>query len=555
MTITSTDTRIAYAGNGTSTAFAVPFQFFGPDELRVWSVTSADVETLLERGVHYTVTGGAGSTGTAATGTVLATTAPATGTTLVIRRSTTPTQQVALPATGPLPAPTLERALDRLTAIAQENQATLLRTIRVPAGEATDVPILPSRIARAGLSLAFDANGDPTASAPVAGSVSISAPMQPVNGAATLITARSLLGGRRHVDVVRDFGADPTNATDSRAAIQAAIDSLTAGTVYFPPGTYGLAAGVVLKPNVMLEADDPYNATLVARANSIDLLGYTAAATAGPFAVRRLGFSSGGFTGIRHIALNGTDSAKRISLISLEDIYCGPGATGIDLRWTANARLGNVRTNTTAIGIYLDMAADTEILGGWSQNGADHGIRIVGGAGAFDEGVRITGYATNGQVKAITISGQDWGQITGCSLTTASGGPINISNCKNWKITGNQIATAGGSPATPGVTCDASCEGIQLDNNIIALNTFGVNLLGEQHIVSNNRFTGNSDADINLQATRCVVTGNVCHSTGVAASIVEQAGSNDNVLSPNVTNGTVTVVGANSKANGDNVVY
>ena len=65
MTITSTATRIAYAGNGSSTAFAVPFQFFGPDELRVYSVTSAEVETLLERGVHYTVTGGAGSTGTA----------------------------------------------------------------------------------------------------------------------------------------------------------------------------------------------------------------------------------------------------------------------------------------------------------------------------------------------------------------------------------------------------------------------------------------------------------------------------------------------------------
>lgn len=39
---------------------------------------------------------------------------------------------------------------------------------------------------------------------------------------------------------VLDFGADPTGATDSTAAIQAAIDSVTNGTVYFPNGTYSI---------------------------------------------------------------------------------------------------------------------------------------------------------------------------------------------------------------------------------------------------------------------------------------------------------------------------
>jgi hypothetical protein len=554
MTITSTDTRIAYAGNGTSTAFALPWQFFGPNELRVWAVDANEVETLLERGVHYVVTGGAGSTGTAATGTVVATVAPPTGTTWVIRRSTTPTQQVALPATGPLPAPTLERALDRLTAIAQENQATLLRTVRVPPGEATDVPLLPSRSARAGRALAFDAFGDPTATLPAPGAVPIGTAMEPVLAAATLRNARSLMGGLRHVDVVRDFGADNTNGSDASAAIQAAINSLTAGIVYFPPGVYGLAGGLTLKPSVMLEGDDPYIATLVARANSIDLLGYTAAATAGPFAVRRLGFSSGGFSNIRHIALNGVDLAKRISLVSLEDIYCGPGAVGVDLRWTANARLENVRTNTTVLGIYLDNAADTEVLGGWSQNGSNHGIMIVGGPGAYDEGVRINGYATNGQVIGIGVYGQDWGQITGCSLTTATGGPLIFNDAKNWKVTGGQLATGTGSPATPGASADANCEGIQIDNCLIALNTFGVNLLGEQHLVTDCRFTGNSDVDVNLQAVRCVVTGNICHSTGAAASVLEQAGSDYNNVNGNSTNGTVTLVGANSVAS-SNLVY
>lgn len=39
---------------------------------------------------------------------------------------------------------------------------------------------------------------------------------------------------------VLDFGADPTGVSDSTAEIQAAIDSVTNGTVYFPNGTYSI---------------------------------------------------------------------------------------------------------------------------------------------------------------------------------------------------------------------------------------------------------------------------------------------------------------------------
>lgn len=43
---------------------------------------------------------------------------------------------------------------------------------------------------------------------------------------------------------VLDFGADPTGNDDSTAAIQAAVDSLTNGTVYFPVGTYSINAPI-----------------------------------------------------------------------------------------------------------------------------------------------------------------------------------------------------------------------------------------------------------------------------------------------------------------------
>lgn len=555
MTITSTDTRIAYAGDGSSTAFALPWQFFGPDELRVYQVDSDQVETLLERGVHYSVTGGAGSAGTAATGTVVAATAPATGITWVIRRNTTPTQQILLPNAGPMPGPTVERALDRLTAIAQETQASLGRTLRVPAGETDDIPVLPSAADRASKVLTFDVNGDPTAATLDEGTVPISSAMEPVVGAATLATARAAMGARRYVDVVKDFGADNTGNTDTSAALQAAINSLTAGTIYFPPGSYGLAADLLMKPGVAMEADDPLLALLVARANNVRLTKYTASALTNAFSIRRLGFNANGFTGVRAVHLDGTDSAKRISLVTLEDLYIYGCAVGLYLRFCANTRAENVRLNACGNGMYIDQCADTTIYAGWAQNGSDYGIFVTGGPGAYDEGISITAFSTNGQVKGIGVSGQDWGQISNCSLTTCSGGPLAFLNANNWQITGSQFATGGGSPATPGISCDALCTALQITNNIIPLNTFGVNLLGERHVVKGNLFTGNSNIDINLQATKCAVGGNVCHSTGSAVSIQEQAGSDYNNISGNTTNGTVGVVGANSKVNGDNLVY
>lgn len=48
---------------------------------------------------------------------------------------------------------------------------------------------------------------------------------------------------------VLDFGADPTNTTDSAPAIQAAIDSITEGTVVFPAGDYRLDDEITITKN------------------------------------------------------------------------------------------------------------------------------------------------------------------------------------------------------------------------------------------------------------------------------------------------------------------
>lgn len=550
MTMTSQDTRIVYAGDGTTVLFPVPYNFFGPDELRVYQTTSAGVLSTLVRGTDYTVTGGGGTLGY-----VNAIAAPAVGTAWAIVRSTTPTQQIRIDNADPLPGPTLERMADRLTAIVQEMAAAFRRTLRLPDQEATDLAAMPSATDRASKVLTSDATGAPTWSTLTTGTVAVSVAMQPVVNAATLRTARQLMGNRDHVDVVADYAADPLGLADSAAAIQAAINSLTSGVVYLRPGNYKVASDITLKPNVALVGDDPLVCTLIAGANGVKILKYTAAATTNAFTVRRIGFSDGGYTGVYAIHLDGTDIAKRIALVSLEDLYTTGCARAYNLRFCANSIIEKVRANTSVIGIYIDTCSDTEINGGWAQNGSDYGIYINGTGGAADEGVRITAFATNNQVKGCGINGQDWGQLTGCSFTTASGGPLAFLGATNWKVVNCDLATAGGAPATAGVSADASSSDIQIIGNRITINSYGIDLQGTRHVVQGNSLTAQVAQDIRLRCTDSVISGNICASTGSAVSIVEQAPADYNAIAGNVTNGTVTIIGANTKSNGDNVVY
>lgn len=170
MTISSTTSSITYSGDGTSTAFAVPYIFFGTDEITVTArVTATGVETVQTLGTHYTVSGGNG-----AAGTVTATTAPPTGTTWTIQRATDRLQATDFQDYDPFPANTVETAIDRLTCIAQEIERDALRAVRVPVTDPATVT-LPSSVERASKALWFDAEGEPIAVAGTSGSVPITA--------------------------------------------------------------------------------------------------------------------------------------------------------------------------------------------------------------------------------------------------------------------------------------------------------------------------------------------------------------------------------------------
>lgn len=129
MSVSSTTSSISYTGNAsTSTAYPVPFQFFDSTDLVVVRVDSG-VPTTLVNGTGYTVSGGGGSTGSITTTTAI----PSTST-VVITRQTAKTQLTSYTTGDRFPASAQEKALDKLTMIAQE--ATAIPTTATASGAA-----------------------------------------------------------------------------------------------------------------------------------------------------------------------------------------------------------------------------------------------------------------------------------------------------------------------------------------------------------------------------------------------------------------------------------
>jgi hypothetical protein len=132
MSVSSTISSLSYSGNAsTSAAYPVTFQFFDATDLTVYVVDSAGVSTTLVLGTGYTVSGGAGSTGN-----VLTTAAVPSTSQVVITRNTAKTQLTSYTTGDRFPASTHEKALDKLTFIAQENARKLMPDTAATSGSA-----------------------------------------------------------------------------------------------------------------------------------------------------------------------------------------------------------------------------------------------------------------------------------------------------------------------------------------------------------------------------------------------------------------------------------
>jgi len=139
MTISTTDNRKQYLGNGVTTVFSFPYRFFDDTDVVVSLVNNATgVATVQTLTTDYTLTGAGGPSG----GNVTMVTAPTSTETLVIYRSVPMTQETDYITGDPFPAETHETALDRATVLIQQLQDQVNRAVRVSSDVATAVAAL-----------------------------------------------------------------------------------------------------------------------------------------------------------------------------------------------------------------------------------------------------------------------------------------------------------------------------------------------------------------------------------------------------------------------------
>ena len=152
MTLSTTDNRRSYTGDGSSVTFAFPFLFLEDSHLQVY------LDGALQAS-GYSVAGAGDDAG----GSVTFTTAPASGVLVVLVRVPDLLQTTDLPSNGPFPSQAVERMADKAMMAIQRVQDITSRAVHVADGDADVSLVLPLSTARASKVMAFDANGVPVA--------------------------------------------------------------------------------------------------------------------------------------------------------------------------------------------------------------------------------------------------------------------------------------------------------------------------------------------------------------------------------------------------------
>ena len=158
MTVTSTNQKVTFNGNGSTTVFAYNFKIFADaDLLVVLRVTATGAETTQTLTTNYTVSGAGETSG----GNVTMGTAPASGTTLTVLRAQPNLQGLDLVPNDPFPAGNLEDSLDKLTFMVQANEEEISRAVRFTSANTITSPEFATTVAeRANKLFSFDASGN-----------------------------------------------------------------------------------------------------------------------------------------------------------------------------------------------------------------------------------------------------------------------------------------------------------------------------------------------------------------------------------------------------------
>ena len=436
MSIATSTAKVQYTISSTTQALPVPFYFLEDAHVKAIRSRADTADYDMVKGTDYTLTGAADEDGGTLT---LIATNMTIGDVVTIKRDISITQEVNYVYNDRFPAETHEKALDKLSMIAQQDREELERAIRFPESEpAATVSVLALAEDRAAKILGFDPDGAIQLYDPVAGvftegagievgsiaalkAVSVTTlttgyqaqvggyytPGDKGNGlfvynsasaatdnGGTVIAPKA--GSGRWLRVydgavnVRWFGAKGDNATDDAASIQAAVDFLasTGGELYFPTGRYVCEAAVLLPVTdyLLTFTGDSYRTSVlvsnIVSASATALLrGDGVIGTRCYFSARNIGLEGDGAANVHGLFLQyGTPFSE------LSDLFISGFIDGIRLANIYRMNLRNIHSiqnvNNVVVGMNLAGAGAVcnaiSIIGGRQDSASGKGIYING---------------------------------------------------------------------------------------------------------------------------------------------------------------------------------
>ncbi|MBI1213947.1 MAG: hypothetical protein GC190_21000 [Alphaproteobacteria bacterium] len=157
MTLSTTTSRVSYAGDGSTTSFAFGFKIWAAGDLKVYlRDTSTLIDTVQTLTTDYSISGSLPGTGS-----VVFTTPPTSSQRVVILRDPGVTQDLDLQANGAFAADNIESALDKIVGLVQSLDEQVGRAPTLPVGSSLANLSLPEpTVAGAGQVMAVNGTGD-----------------------------------------------------------------------------------------------------------------------------------------------------------------------------------------------------------------------------------------------------------------------------------------------------------------------------------------------------------------------------------------------------------
>jgi hypothetical protein len=149
-----------FAGNGSTTAFAISFKTFSQSDLTVTLTSAAGVEAVKTLTTHYSVSLNADQDNSPG-GTITMGVAPASGEKLVIANEPAFTQSSDIVNGGGFFPNVIEDMVDRNTILSRRAQELTSRSIQIPISDSTGTTVkLPTETLRASKAIVFDSSGN-----------------------------------------------------------------------------------------------------------------------------------------------------------------------------------------------------------------------------------------------------------------------------------------------------------------------------------------------------------------------------------------------------------